>query len=214
MGISHVARSSSAGVAFLLMVSAAVFAPALAGTADRNAVAPGAKISSSTGACLSFKGLRDAVIKDVTLGPCAGNGIELYDSHNVTISNVAITDAGASGVYIVGSTSVTVEESRITGGLSGVYAVEFERSDGELQHDPKSARPRSARPIRAIRQGHRGAQCHQLQCWAEPAWAGAAGRRDQPLQIARNGQFAHHGIQQPDHRGRSEQVGRRHHARR
>ena len=87
------------------------------------AVAPGSKVASSDGPCLSFNGLRDATVENLAIGPCAGNGIEFYDSHNVTVRNVVISGTTLSGIYIFGSTSISVEESRITGGASGVYAV-------------------------------------------------------------------------------------------
>jgi hypothetical protein len=88
-----------------------------------NAFAPGSKVSSSEGPCLTFNGLRDAIIENVVIGPCAGNGIELFDSHNVTLRSIAISGTAQSGIYIFESSSISVEESSISGGVSGVYAV-------------------------------------------------------------------------------------------
>lgn len=87
------------------------------------AVAPGQKIANPKGPCLTFNGLRDAIIEDVVIGPCAGNGIELFDSHNVLIRSVTISGTGKSGIYVLGSSDIAVEESRISDTVSGVYAI-------------------------------------------------------------------------------------------
>ena len=94
---------------------------AMRAATSEHPVAPGSKIASSDGSCLAFTGLKDVVIEDVTIGPCAGHGIELRDSHNVTIRNVTISDTAQSGIYVIGSTGIRIEESKISNTISGVY---------------------------------------------------------------------------------------------
>ena len=126
----HVAGMSCvAGVAFLLAIAPTVHGSDAAGTngipkpQPSFAITPGTKVASAEGPCLTFNGLRDAIIENVVIGPCAGNGIELFDSHNVTLRSVAISGTEQSGIYIYGSSSIRIEESSISGGVSGVYAV-------------------------------------------------------------------------------------------
>ena len=126
----HVAsRSCVIGFALLLAIAPMVPGSDAAGTEGVTpsqpsfAVAPGTKVTSVEGPCLTFNGLRDAIIENVVIGPCAGNGIELFDSHNVTLRSVSISGTAQSGIYIYGSSSIGIEESSISGGVSGVYAV-------------------------------------------------------------------------------------------
>src|SRR5262249_13776178 len=111
---------------FCTVVVALLLAVALSTIKVRGAgriPAPGTKVTSTEGPCLAFNGLRDAVIEDVIVGPCAGNGIELIDSHNVTVRGVTVSGTAGSGIYVVGSSSISIEESRVSGGVSGIYAV-------------------------------------------------------------------------------------------
>ncbi len=84
---------------------------------------PGSKLTNASGSCLALHGLKDAVIADLDIGPCGGNGIELIDSHNVTIRNVRIAGTQQSGIYALGSSSIQVTESYISDTISGIYAV-------------------------------------------------------------------------------------------
>jgi parallel beta-helix repeat protein len=84
---------------------------------------PGSKLTDAKASCLVLNGLKDAVIENLDIGPCAGNGIELIDSHNVTIRDVRIDGTGGSGIYVLGSSSIRISESRITDTISGIYAV-------------------------------------------------------------------------------------------
>lgn len=86
--------------------------------------APGSKLTNDKGSCLVLHGLKEAVVEDLTIGPCAGNGIELIDSHNVTVRNVRIADTAQSGIYVLGSSSISISESRISNTISGIYAVD------------------------------------------------------------------------------------------
>lgn len=118
----------------VLLTASLLFLPSEAEDAGRSkgqkltersiAVPPGSKFVNPEGSCLSFTGLKDAIIENLVIGPCAAHGIELHDSRNVTIRNVVIADTVQSGIYITGSTSIDIEESRISKGVSGVYALD------------------------------------------------------------------------------------------
>jgi hypothetical protein len=71
-----------------------------------------------------LRDVRDRVIENHEIGPCAGAGIEIWNSQNVVIRGTTINDTASVGVYVFGSTGVSVTESRITDAASGVYAVE------------------------------------------------------------------------------------------
>lgn len=105
---------------------------------------PGTQISNPKGTCLVLSGVKDKIIENLAIGPCGGHGIELLDSRNVTIRNVVITDTVESGIYIAGSTSVEVTESRISNGVSGVYALDSSgiRVTCNTIEDPRGPIPR------------------------------------------------------------------------
>ena len=104
----------------------------------------GSKIANSRGPCLSFRGLKDSIIENIIVGPCRGNGIELRDSHNVTVRNVTITDAAGSGILAIGSSSIEVTESRISGGVTGVNVIHSSgvRVSCNTIEDPRGPIPR------------------------------------------------------------------------
>jgi len=105
---------------------------------------PGSKLTNAKASCLAMRGLKNAVIADLVIGPCNGNGIELIDSHNVTIQNVQITGTAQSGIYILGSSSIRITESRISDTISGIYAVDTTQVDVECNtiENPRGPIPR------------------------------------------------------------------------
>ena len=105
------------------------------GVAKSNAAtATASKLANPKGSCLKLNDLKDAVIENLVIGPCGDHGIELHNSHNVTIRNVVIKDTTQSGIYITGSTAIEVSESRISDPISGIYAVRLERHKRQLQY--------------------------------------------------------------------------------
>jgi len=126
------AARTRAPVLSLLLALVAALAPSIA-TAQQagvGAARPSAEtgqerqVTNADGPCLTFTGLHDETIENLIVGPCRGNGIEIYDSSNVTVRNVAVSGAAGIAIYVAGSSHVTIEESRIEGGSSGVYAVD------------------------------------------------------------------------------------------
>ena len=95
------------------------------GVAKSNAAtATASKLANPKGSCLKLNDLKDAVIENLVIGPCGDHGIELHNSHNVTIRNVVIKDTTQCGIYITGSTAIEVSESRISDPISGIYVVD------------------------------------------------------------------------------------------
>jgi parallel beta-helix repeat protein len=74
--------------------------------------------------CYVFDNLKNAVIENLTVGPCPDIGIRLDGARNVTIRNVTITNTGGSGIYILGSQDVDIQESTISNTVSGVSVVD------------------------------------------------------------------------------------------
>jgi hypothetical protein len=94
-----------------------------AGASLRPAIEAGARRTNPTGPCLTFRALKDAVIENVEVGPCGGDGILIEASQNVVVRAVIIRDAGGVGIRISGSAGVVVTESRIERTLAGIYAL-------------------------------------------------------------------------------------------
>jgi hypothetical protein len=91
----------------------------------------GLRIRSSSGQCVTIRNSSNVVIEDSEIGPCAGNGIAVTDSHDVTIASSRIStqrsgragrDSGL-GIYILTSSNVVVRGSHLVANESGVYAV-------------------------------------------------------------------------------------------
>jgi hypothetical protein len=118
------------------------------------------------GSCLSFTGLKDAIIENLVVGPCAAHGIELHDSHNVTIRNVVIADTVQSGIYIAGSTSIDIEP--ISKGVSGGTFRPGRHQASCTHREPSRPIPRA---VRTVRQGS-GGTTDQLQCRSQRAGQG------------------------------------------
>jgi len=91
------------------------------------AVPGGPTISDEVGSCVTFNGLEDAIIENLTLGPCADKGIELRDSKRVIIRNVTVKGTRGSGIYVFNSDDVEVSGNTISDASNGIYA---ERSTG------------------------------------------------------------------------------------
>jgi parallel beta-helix repeat protein len=134
-----------------LILAAAIFAFLAAaasalryGKAASEGEPSGVPLTNPNGPCLELRGLKNKVIENRVIGPCGGNGIELWDSENVTIRNVVITDTTASGIYIHGSKSVEISESRISNTISGIYAVASSgiRVSCNAIEDPRGPIPR------------------------------------------------------------------------
>ena len=84
---------------------------------------PQQTLSNANGPCLVIRGENNRVVENLRIGPCGGNGIEIWNSQNVTLRNVTIADTASAGVYIENSTFVQVNESKISNTLVGVNAV-------------------------------------------------------------------------------------------
>lgn len=120
MQILRVAVSAVAVVGLAFAVIAASPPPH---AAERKPVPQsGTTVANEKDSCLTFEGLRDAIIENVVVGPCGGHGIELIDSKRVLIRNVTIRGTVGSGVFIMGSDDVEVSESEISDTITGVYA--------------------------------------------------------------------------------------------
>lgn len=119
-------------------------APAPAASMAQSQPPASPAVTNPNGSCLVLKGLKDKVIENLTLGPCGRDGIEIWDSENVTIRNVVITDTTGSGIYIYGSKSIEVTESRILRTISGIYAVSSSgiRVGCNTIEDPRGPIPR------------------------------------------------------------------------
>jgi hypothetical protein len=79
-------------------------------------------IANPHGDCLTLRDRDGDIIENLLIGPCAGHGISLVNSRNVTFRRVTILDTEKMGLYILGSQGIVVEESRITNTLSGIHA--------------------------------------------------------------------------------------------
>jgi parallel beta-helix repeat protein len=138
-------------------------------------------LTDPNGACLELRGVKDMVLENRVIGPCGGNGIEIWDSENITIRNVVIKDTTARGIYMHGSKSIDISESEIRNTISGIYAISSTGYSRLLQHDRRPARAGAARPVRSVRQGGRRREPHQLQCRTQPTGTGHPRGRYQPL---------------------------------
>jgi parallel beta-helix repeat protein len=120
----HLHQLRRIGIATAVAGLAAVSPPCIfAGASAAYGQAEETPLTNPNGTCLELRGVKDRVIENRVIGPCGGNGIELWDSQNITIRNVVITDTAASGIYIHGSTSIAISESRISNTISGIYAI-------------------------------------------------------------------------------------------
>ncbi len=106
-----------------VVLTAAMFCGPLCAESGRETAGAEAPFTNPNGSCLVLKGLKNKVIENKVIGPCGKDGIEIWDSENVTIRNVTISDTAGSGIYIHGSTAIEVTESRISKTISGIYAV-------------------------------------------------------------------------------------------
>lgn len=82
----------------------------------------GPTISNATESCLKLSGLEDAIIENLTLGPCGDKGIELRDSKRVIIRNVTISGTRGSAIYIFNSEGVETTGNTISDAGNGIYA--------------------------------------------------------------------------------------------
>jgi hypothetical protein len=129
----------------VLFATAAAFLAAAGSSWVVNGAKPAKRaITNAEGSCLVLEREKDKVIENLKIGPCAGNGIELRDSENITIRDVVITDTVGSGIAIFGSKSVEITENRITNTISGIYAVSASgiRVGCNTLEDPRGPIPR------------------------------------------------------------------------
>ena len=83
-------------------------------------------MQNPNGTCLTYQGIHDAIIENITIGPCANHGILLIDSQRVTIRNVTIHDTGETGIYVRGSQSIDIIGNTITNSITGIVALASE----------------------------------------------------------------------------------------
>lgn len=93
----------------------------------RPVAAAGAPTATSAGPCLVLRNRRDLVIDGQSFGPCGTYGIVIAASERITLRNVTVRDTGDMGIYILGSSAITVEGSRVSNALTGIYAQSSER---------------------------------------------------------------------------------------
>jgi Right handed beta helix region len=89
------------------------------------------RIHNPTGPCVTIHRSSSVLIEGLEIGPCAGNGIAVTESHDVTIASSRIStqrsgragrDSGL-GIHILTSSNVVVRGSHFVANESGVYAV-------------------------------------------------------------------------------------------
>ncbi|PZW38681.1 parallel beta helix pectate lyase-like protein [Humitalea rosea] len=95
------------------------------------AASAGLAATSAAGPCLILEHRRDMVVDGQSFGPCGTYGIVIAASERITIRNVVVRDTGDIGIYILGSKAITVEQSRVSNGLSGIFA---QSSEGVRVH--------------------------------------------------------------------------------
>ena len=110
------------------------------------------RIHNPTGPCVTIRGSSSVLLEGFEIGPCAGNGIAVTESHDVTIASSRIStkrsghterDSGL-GIYILTSSNVVVRGSHFVANESGVYAVRSRaiRVLGNYFVGPLGPRPR------------------------------------------------------------------------
>ena len=110
------------------------------------------RIHNPTGPCVTIRRSSGVLIEGLQIGPCAGNGIAVTESHDVTIASSRIStqrsgraglDSGL-GVYILTSSNVVVRGSHFVANESGVHAVQSRaiRVLGNYFAGPLGPRPR------------------------------------------------------------------------
>lgn len=90
----------------------------------------GETLTNDVGPCLRITNASDIVIRDMTIGPCAGNGIELENVSRITIADSYIIDA-AGLIYALNSERITVKNNRLInprGPLPRGQAVQLNRT--------------------------------------------------------------------------------------
>ena len=111
------------------------------------------KVSSKTGSCVVVRGAANIVIQNVEIGPCAGTGIDITDSDQVTVYDSYIHTETLSprccdnndGVFVHnGSKNTVVEGNVIAYGESNVegLGVAGIRVVGNFLLNPRGPKPR------------------------------------------------------------------------
>ena len=84
----------------------------------------GKSFQTLSGPCLVLSGLKNAIVENVAIGPCAEEGLVLIDSDNVLVRNLTVQNTGGAGIYVRGSKSITISSSNVTDGVTGISVLD------------------------------------------------------------------------------------------
>jgi hypothetical protein len=86
---SRLAVPAGAGlclIAALALLGGFIPAPAISAEPPASGNSSEKALTNPNGACLELRGVKDMVLENRVIGPCGGNGIEIWDSENIMIA--------------------------------------------------------------------------------------------------------------------------------